>query len=345
MGELTYAFTLAEPRDVRVFATATLGNGDPVVSLRDDACTTERACRTGPVPPLFARSLAAGPHVLAVAGTSQIDASVLVRTYPPTTSPANESCTTAPAVAANATIALDLGASEAQLLGGCLDGAPSAAYTLTLTEPSDVLVVGRFDDGDTGAIALTGASCSAADVAACNHDAARPLRVSRRNLAAGTYRVLVGSKNGGAASLDVLVRKTLAPVTVTADGCASPQIIPATGGFFRGDTTNASADFTASCDALGQSPGGARDQLLELVLPERRRVVLDMTGSLYTTLLDVRSGSACPGSEVDSGCSTLGASQAFRDLTLDPGTYFVQVDGFGGSSGPWSLDIRVLASD
>jgi len=341
-GELTYAFTLTEPHDIRIFATTTLGDGDPVVTLRNAGCTTERACRSGATPPVFARNLAAGTYVVGVSGTSQIDASIVVRTYPPTAAPANGTCATAPALVPNTTFTVDLGASESTLMTGCLAGAPSAAYALTLTEPSDVLVVGRFEDDDMGAIALTAANCPPADVAACNKDATTPLRITKRNLPAGEYRVLVASRNGATASLGVLVRPTVAPVTVTSDGCVGTQAIPASGGFFIGDTTNATADFTAGCDALGQPTGGAKDQLLQLVLTERRRVVFDMTGSLYTTLLDVRSGTACPGIELENGCSTLGASQAFRDLTLDPGTYFVQIDGFGGSVGAWNLDVRVL---
>jgi hypothetical protein len=246
-------------------------------------------------------------------------------------------------VTTNTTFTVPLDTSDATLLADCLPGAPSAAYQLTLATPSDVLVVGRFVDGDTGAIAVTGATCPLADVNACRTATmTSPLRVSKRNLAAGSYRVLVGSSLGMAASLTVLVRPTVAPVVVTSDGCVGTQVIPPTGGFFTGDTTNAKADFSAGCDSLGTSNGGANDQLLQLVLPQRQRVVFDMTGSRYTTLLDVRGTSACPGTELTTGCSSDGTNQAFRDLTLDPGTYYVQVDGYGNAVGEWNLDVRVV---
>src|SRR5205823_1214174 len=67
-GELTYSFTLPGPgnADVKIFASTLMGIGLPVVSLRDTSCTDELRCRVGPVPPLFARGLAPGPHAFTV---------------------------------------------------------------------------------------------------------------------------------------------------------------------------------------------------------------------------------------------------------------------------------------
>jgi hypothetical protein len=340
-GELTYAFTLTEPHDVRVFASTLLGSGDPVVSLRDAACADELRCRVGSTPPLFARSLAAGTHVLSVGGTSQLDASVLIKTYPPTAAPANQSCATAPPIATNTTVLVDLSSQEDAIKNGCLPGGLAAAYDLTLTEPSDVLVIGRFPPNEQGAVSLSGAACTSSLACAAGQT---PERVSKRNLPAGTYRVVVADELGLTAQLSVLVRPAVAPTVVNgADSCVAPLAVPAAGGFFTGDTTSATADFDAGCDAPGQPLGGARDQLLRLDLAQPRRVVLDMSGSFYTTVLDVRQGPACPGTEVLSACyAGLGASRSFLDLSLPAGTYWLQVDGYNGDAGPWNLDLRVL---
>ena len=83
--------------------------------------------------------------------------------------------------------------------------------------------------------------------------------------------------------------------------------------------------------------------MLRLVLTERKRVVLDSAGSGYPTVLDVRRGPGCPGTEVVNGCTvSYDASRSFLDLTLDPGEYFLQVDGFNLASGEWRLDVRVI---
>jgi hypothetical protein len=341
-GELTYSFTLAEPRDVRIFASTLFGTGEPVVSMRYSVCTDELRCRAGSTQPVFARNLPAGTHVFSVAGSTQIDANVVVKTYPPTPTPPNQTCATAPDIAPNTALSVNLSGQEDAIKNGCLTGAPNAAYKLDLAEASDVLLIGRFPQGDVGSVSLNLPACGSEDLLVCA-PGGTPQRASQRNVAAGSYRAVIADAKGLTTELTALVRPTVPPTTVTSDGCIAPQTIPETGGFFVGDTTNATADFSAGCDALGQPIGGAKDQLLRLVLSQKRRVVFDMSGSINTTVLNVRSGEPCPGVEVLNGCNP-GTSplRSFLDLTLDAGTYWVQVDGYSGAAGPWNLDVRVL---
>lgn len=349
-GELTYSFDLPATADVRIFASTLVGDGDPVVSLRDASCSDELRCRVGSSPPLFARSLAPGPHTFTVAGTRQLDASILVKTYPPTAAPANQTCATAPLLgtsgplAINTSFAVDLSAQEDAIKNGCLPGGLVAAYDLELTVASDVLIVGRFPPNEGGAVALHGAACTTADSLGCAMGST-PQRVSKRNVPPGSYRVVIADELGQTAQLSVLVRPTVAPTNVGAsDSCVSPFTIPAGGGFFTGDTTSMpAADFNAGCDAPGQPIGGAKDQLMRFDLAQDRRVVFDMSGSFYTTLLDIRKGAACPGVEVANACYVgFNAGKSFLDLPLTAGTYWVQVDGYNGDRGPWNLDVRVL---
>lgn len=353
-GELAYAFTLPgpNPADVRIFASTLVGSGQPVVSLRDANCTDELRCRVGSSPSLFARGLAPGRHVFTVAGTRQIDASVVVKAYPATTPPPNQSCATAPSLVAgtplapNTTISVDLSSQEGAINNGCLPGGPAAAYKLTLTAPSDVLVIGRFPTNEAGSVSLNGPACTPAQLKATCAPGATPQRVSKRNLPAGDYWVVIADELGQTAELSVLVRPALPPTSVGAsDNCTAPFTLPSTGGFFTGDTTNATADFGASCDAPGQPIGGAKDQMMRFDLPQKSRVVFDMSGSFYTTLLDLRTGVTCPGTELPNACYVgFTANKSFLDLTLMPGTYWVQVDGYNGDRGPWNLDVRVLPS-
>lgn len=348
-GELTYSFTLAAPRDVRIFATP-LGTttGRPVISIRDPACTGELRCRVGSAPPAFARNMPAGTHVFTVAGTTQLDASVRVRTFDPTPAPPTQSCDTAPDVTPNTAIPVDLSNHEDAIANGCLPGGPAAAYKLDLAVASDVLVVGRFSLNEQGAVAIHGpvtgpGACTTADVLACQKGQT-PVRASRRNLAPGSYRIVVADELGQSANLMVLVRPTVPPTVVAgSDACVNPITIPAAGGFFTGDTSTAAADFNASCDAPGGPLGGARDRLLRLDLAQPQRVVFDMSGSFFTTLLDIRKGPQCPGLELPGMCHVgFGPSRSFLDVQLTPGTHWIQIDGFGADSGPFDLDVRVL---
>ncbi|HYP88449.1 MAG TPA: hypothetical protein VEQ59_09850, partial [Polyangiaceae bacterium] len=103
---------------------------------------------------------------------------------------------------------------------------------------------------------------------------------------------------------------------------------------------NAFPDFSAGCDVGGQSDAGAPDQILKLSLSAPRRVVLDMQGSSYNTMLSVRQGPSCPGTERPSSCAPgYGASRSYLDLELQAGDYFVQIDGYAGASGSWKLDV------
>ena len=105
-------------------------------------------------------------------------------------------------------------------------------------------------------------------------------------------------------------------------------------------TANASADYDAGCDLGAGTPGGAPDQMLHLSLATKKRVVFDMKGSSYNTLLDIRRGPSCPGQEVLNGCAAGYVNdKSYLDLTLDPGDYYVQVDGYAGDSGSWVLDV------
>ena len=341
-GELTYSFTLAEPRDVRIFASTLSGMGEPVVSMRYSVCADELRCRTGSSPPVFARNLPAGTHVFSVAGSTQIDASVVVKTYPPTPTPPNQTCATAPDIAPNTTVSVNLAGQEDAIKNGCLAGGPNAAYKLDLAQASDVLLIGRFPQTEIGSVSLNHPACGSADLLQCS-PGVTPQRVSRRNLPAGSYRAVIADEQGLSTQLTALVRPTVPPTTVTSDSCVNPQTIPETGGFFTGDTTNATADFNAGCDSPGQPIGGAKDQLMRLVLTQQRRVVFDMSGSINTTLLNVRSGDPCPGVEITNGCNPgTNANRSFLDLTLAAGTYWVQIDGYAGAAGPWNLDVRVL---
>jgi hypothetical protein len=339
-GELTYALTLAERSDVRVLASTALGTGTAVVGLR--TCPgSELRCRTGGT--LLARSLEAGTYVITVAATGPIDANILVQVGPPTVAPADQSCATAPLLSAGVTVPIVLAEHESSIAASCFSGAPSAAVALGLDQVSDVLLVARFPSIDMGAIALAQESCGAEDRIACSADMG-PARVNRRGVAAGDYRVVVSDTNGLDATLTAYVRAAVPPTLVDgADRCSSLIVdIPSTGGFFTGDTSKAAADFDTGCN-IATGDGGAPDQILRLVLPGPRRVLLDMSGSTYWTALEVRKGATCPGVVVPGACQVgFSPGRSFLERDLAAGTYWLVVDGWDRQAGVWNLDVRVV---
>jgi hypothetical protein len=348
LGELVYSFTLAQASDVEVYGTSIDGEGLPTLSLRDTGCATpqdELACQTATQAHVVRHNLQPGTYFVAVSSTAPTDIAVTLEVLPPTMLASDETCTGSPILAANKTIDVDLSTHQDDINIGCLPGAVDAAYELDLANASDVLVVQRIAQQDFGAIEIASPACDVASKIVCGSGQSSPIRASRRNLAAGPYRVISESLFGAPVQMTAFVRDAVPPTLVPfADACADVQKIPSTGGFFQGNTANAAASFDSGCDQGGVPAKGAPDQILQLDLPAKKRVILNMDGSSYTTLLDVRKGPACPGVEVPMGCA-VGFGQttkSFLDLTLDAGTYFLQIDGYALDKGPWFLDVRVV---
>ena len=347
-GDLVYSFTLDDPADVDVYGASTDGDGYPVLSLRADGCALpedEITCHSAQNAHLVAKSLPAGTYYLAVAATAPTSMLVTIELSPPTPPALDDFCDGAPPIPHDQTIGFPLADHQDNVQLGCLPGAVDAAHELTLSEASDVLLVQRISNADQGAVELVLPACDApSDLLACGAGAPSPVRAAAHNVPAGSYRVVSESVQASPVELTAFVRKAIPPTLVPfADACADALEIPSTGGFFQGTTANALADFNAGCDQGGLPQGGAPDQLLKLTIPSTKRVILDMLGSSYATLLDVRKGPDCPGTEVPLACAAgYFVQRSFLDLTLSAGTYFLQIDGYAGQAGPWFLDVRVV---
>ena len=349
-GELVYRFSLEQKQNVTLYATSADGDGVPALSLRGPSCSLpgdEIGCALGvwqQGAKLFWQDLGPGDYYVSVSASAPTTALVTLELSPSTPPGPDENCESPPTLAPNVTKTITLAGHQDDVNMGCYPGAVDAAYTLTLPVASDVLLVERVSQADVGAIELAKPACQPADLLACAVAGSSPVRVGKHAVPAGEYRVVVESSQGQPVQATALVRPAT-PVTLVpfSDACADALDIPATGGLFQGNTANATADFNAGCDMGNQPQGGANDQLLRLTLAKSQRVVFDMSGSGYDTLLDVRKGPACPGKEIVNGCAVGYAPyRSFVDLTLDAGIYYVQLDGFNGASGPWFLDVHVV---
>jgi hypothetical protein len=345
-GDLVYAIVLDAPSDVTAYATSLDAYGTPAVSLRNASCSMpadEITCNAATQAKAFARALPAGIYTVSVSASLPTDVQLEVDVTPPTVAPPDETCTGSPTLPYNRTLDVALGGHTDDVDLTCGAGvAIDAAYALQLVDRSDVLLVERISDSDVGNVALLDETCSAGSTLTCASSGTSPVRASLRAVPPGKYRVVAESANGNDVELTAFVRAAVPPTLVPfADNCATAVTIGDGGGFYQGNTANASPDYTAGCDVTGA--GNAPEQMLALSLSTKKRVVFDMQGSGYITLLDIRKGDTCPGAEVPMGCSVgYAATRSYLDLTLDPGKYWVQVDGYAGQSGPWFLDIRVV---
>ncbi|HEX6273699.1 MAG TPA: putative metal-binding motif-containing protein [Polyangiaceae bacterium] len=344
-GELVYYFDLEETRDVRLRAASLDDFGEPVISLRSAACRDaddELTCRSESPTELYARALPAGRYGVALAGTGPSEVELVLRTEPPSEPPDDEGCADPPAAPFGETLSISLADHVDAVRLECLVGAPDAARTLELDERSDVLLVQTGSDGDQGGVMLAEAPCTSdADRLSCRRGTSFPVRTVAYGVGPGSLRAVVEAAQGNPTTLTAFRRAASQTVLVhRADDCTNAFEIPETGGRFEGNTANAFADQGASCDYGGQPAGGAPDQLLVVTLTRPRRMVFDLFGSDYDTLLVVRDARTCPGDEV-SGTCRLGseATRSFLDVNLAAGTYIVQIDGYNGASGAWTLEV------
>jgi len=354
-GELVYEFDLIEPRDVHLFAVSTDIWGEPIISLRDSKCLpriavgneSELTCRVGNNNELLVRGLATGKYFVAVSALGPSEVSVALELRAPTPAPLDNTCETAPLLGHNQPQSIALKGHVDAVKSSCLSGAVDASYALKLDARSDVLLVAEGADNDVTSVALFDGTCSASGEINCRSAPLSPLRLGLSDVAKGEYRVAVESLLGSSVTLTPWIRNAVPPSAVpSSDDCVAPFQIPPTGGMFYGNTANTNADYDASCDFGSLLKGGAGDQLLKLSLSERSRVVIDSELSGYPVLLNLRKGPECPGAEVPEACAVSAqfgntAFLAFLDLTLDPGDYFLQVDGYAGSVGPWAVNVFV----
>jgi hypothetical protein len=344
-GDRYFQFTLDEASDVRLVAQSLDGLGEPRLSVRADAScplTSELRCNQRALASTRLRALPAGTYGVVVSASGPTRARLELDVLAPTSAPTTDGCGASPTLARGRTEVLDFEDLDDDIAVGCSPGSIDTARRLDLETTSDVLLVARFSPGDVGAVALSPPSCLASDSLGCSRTTEELARVSRRGLPAGEYRVVIESALGLPATVLAASRPTSAPTFVPgSDACADAVPIDPAGGFYQGNTANAAPDLSASCDFA--TPMGAPDQLLRLVLDAPRRVVFDMRGSDFDTLLDVRRGPACPGDELSLACAVFSAGdRSFLDLDLPSGDYFVQIDGYAGASGNWFLNVFVL---
>lgn len=345
-GDVLYRFALEAESDVRITAFTLDDLGIPVISLRDAGCSDaadEITCRAWSPSELYARSLPSGEYYVAVAGTGPSDVELSLSIEAPSEKPIDEGCgSTEPLGNAERLVSLLDHTDAVQTT--CLAGVPDATYALELEARSDVALIARGPDDDRGAVSLFEEACAESERLACSAGGF-PLRAVAHGVGPGEFRAVVETVFGVEASLRAFTRPATATTLVhRSDECADAVLIPETGGRFEGNTQNAFADYEASCDFGGQPEFGAPEQMLRLALSERKRVVFDLAGSDYDTLLVVREASECPGAEVTNTCVPgFVSGRSFLETSLEPGEYWIQIDGFNGESGRWSLEVFVAS--
>ncbi|MFK7987627.1 MAG: hypothetical protein AB8I08_16525 [Sandaracinaceae bacterium] len=336
--DVFFSFTTSEAQDVALAAFA--DTGEPLQYTLQASCapTSTLLCASGQPAVATAHALAAGTYFVVLEGPSEgmTGYTLDVEFAPPSAPTPGDTCATAIPLAPGVEAAGTFVDAQNDLATTCGFPHDDIVYTFEVTEPADLRL--NFDSGSRANLSVRTDCGDPSSEAQCLSGDPTELRL--RNVAPGTYYAVVESRFEGDFTLNLTsTSPPVIPTLVTGnDLCGSAELIPPTGGLYRGSTFPLSNRYLASCGGSASS----RDAVFRLELVARSRVVLRTQDSEYDTVLHVHRATCTSGADLhcdDNGGEGL---SALLDLELDPDTYFIIVDGFGaGSSGDYELSVEV----
>ncbi len=219
---------------------------------------------------------------------------------------------------------------------GMLGEGQTARVTLDL--PAGCVTVAAI--GGAGVRDLDATLLDAHDAPLAHDTTAEPQAVLRPCLeSAGTYVLAVkasagsgpwvsatwvGGAAGGAAA---------APAAREANGsCEAP--IPLSQGSVSGSTTHGEHDNAGSC-----GPSDSRELVYQLDVARRERVTIEVEAHFDSVLYIRKEDCNDPNAEVDCNDDGPDRTHSRIERVLEPGKYFVFVDGYGQESGTFKMNV------
>jgi hypothetical protein len=124
------------------------------------------------------------------------------------------------------------------------------------------------------------------------------------------------------------------PPPAEANGsCDAP--IPLSPGVVSGSTTHGEHDNAGSC-----GPSDSRELVYELDVTRRERVTIEVEARFDSVLYVRKDDCADPSTEVDCNDDGPDRTHSRIERVLEPGKYFVFVDGYGQESGTFKMNVR-----
>ena len=352
-----YVITLAQTQELSGTVTTTDAAFDPVLSVRTVCDSEMPADELGcsEVGPGMAAAvdlvLPPGTYYVWVDGYAGSSGKYTLdlKISPPPSPPANDTCMAPIPLVFNMNVAAatgDLRAAKDDALGSCGGmGGADAVYTFTTKDAQSLTAVVTPDLATRNyqpAVYVRKACASALlpDELACDAPGGGAATGKVSYLPPGTYFIWVdGGATPGKFTLDV----KLGPPPPANDTCAMPTTLP-----FVNGAASVSVDTTfATDDAASNGCGGSGpDVVYTFTLAAPQLVVATVTPDAQSAAWDPVvyfrkvCGDGLPANEL--GCKEVGPAMATAARAILPaGTYFLWVDGFGGSFGSGSLSVAV----
>ena len=119
------------------------------------------------------------------------------------------------------------------------------------------------------------------------------------------------------------------------EDCSSPLLLDLAAGQVEGNTEGMGNDAVGSCDYTDS----AADVVYVFSAPQAVHVIFETEG--FDTVMYLRSDCDDPASEIDCDDQGGPGNGSRLDVDLEPGTYYLYVDGYSDYSGQYSLTIDV----
>jgi hypothetical protein len=217
-------------------------------------------------------------------------------------------------------------------------GAADVFYRVEL--PKRARFAARFTSEEAAHVFILSKACADGSTEiACGHTV-------DETLAAGTYFLAVDGNAPGAFGAFVF-DWSARDIAAQEVGCHAPTVL-LDGQSVSGTTAGASNKFLTSCGAQAGADS-AGDRVYRIAVAVRSRVRLSLSTPQWNGVLALRSscldapGSTPRASEVACNTAADDAHHAHLEATLEPGSYYVVVDGRGqDGEGAYTLDYRVV---
>jgi hypothetical protein len=331
-GDAVFRFTLAMPQDVRItIAGAGTGTSVAVRPWASCAAGPDEKCYDGNPPNLLRRSLPAGDWAIIVKGSSGNAFDLTLMLGPPTEIPPVDVCgpmtediTAAASMAGGTTVMGMFNEVEDDYRLSCA-GTTSrrdAVYKMVLTAPKAVTIRASTTGGSFSStyLSLT-TDCSSTAGQQCISGS--PAMITRRDLAAGTYYIMIESSSTTPSAWSATVTIT-DPVVVLGDACSMPiDISPAAGATTGSGMINLATVVGDGGTSCGSTSSSARDAVFSYTLTETRNVRLATSAAGSTHWVSVNG--ACPRSAASPDLRCQSGSGTLNQLLYSQpaGTYYV----------------------
>ncbi len=339
--DVVYTFTLADTRDVSLMLAA--GRSDFVNLSLTRTCARMPdmvRCDSGSTVSFTAHQLPAGTYFVIVESFNPVNYTLQATFSAPTPPAPGDTCADPLMLTTSAPTRVSTAPLENDYRLTCGTSGRDVVLRFDITTRRDVLVTVRGATSDFFSAALL-SDCAARPTERTCLTGSSP-RLFGLALDPGTYFVIV--KSFRPADFDVTL-ETFAPLTVTNvtvdnDTCTSAYAIPPGRGAFRGSTATLRHEYNAPCAGMT----GGKDAVFSLHLAARQRVTLVNNTTWFHAMWIATNTGSCPGTPpmvTGSTTCTLG-NRTTLDVTLDPGDYWIFIDGFFvGAEGTYDLLVHL----